>query len=100
MDWMRLTTSGEDLRGVEGLQMLTMEDVAKHNKRDDCWMVICGKVYNVTRYLDFHPGGRGQLMRAAGKDGTKLFLETHSWVNFDAMLKECFVGLLANRQVV
>ncbi|KAJ2665899.1 hypothetical protein IW148_001463 [Coemansia sp. RSA 1199] len=95
LDWMRLTTSGEDLRGVQELRALTAEEVAQHNKRNDCWMIICGKVYNVTRYLEFHPGGRSQLMRAAGKDGTKLFFETHAWVNFESMLKECLVGFLS-----
>lgn len=30
--------------------------------------------------MDFHPGGREQLMRGAGKDATKLFDEAHSWV--------------------
>ena len=34
-----------------------------------------GKVYNLTRYLRYHPGGEDQLMRAAGRDGTKLFSE-------------------------
>ncbi|KAJ1956376.1 hypothetical protein EC988_001380 [Linderina pennispora] len=94
MDWARLKSSGEDLRGVQQLRRLTMEEVAKHNKRDDCWMVIYGKVYNVTRYMNFHPGGRGQLMRAAGKDGSKLFAETHSWVNVDMILDQCLVGFL------
>ncbi|KAI9505620.1 cytochrome b5-like heme/steroid binding domain-containing protein [Coemansia spiralis] len=94
LDWERLMSSGEDLRGVSELQVFTMEEVAKHNKRHDCWIVICNRVYNVTRYLDFHPGGRGQLMRAAGKDGTRLFMETHSWVNADRTLRECIVGFI------
>ena len=34
-----------------------------------------GKVYNITQYMDFHPGGTDELMRAAGKDGTELFDE-------------------------
>ncbi|KAI8322292.1 cytochrome b5 reductase [Martensiomyces pterosporus] len=94
MDWARLKASGQDLRGVGQLRRFTMEEVAQHNKRDDCWMVIYGKVYNVTRYIDFHPGGRGQLMRAAGKDGSKLFSETHAWVNFDMILDQCLVGFV------
>ncbi|KAJ1731762.1 hypothetical protein LPJ61_002373 [Coemansia biformis] len=94
LDWMRLSTSGEDLRGVSQLQVLTMEEIAQHNKRDDCWMVVRDKVYNVTRYIDFHPGGRGQLMRAAGKDGTELFYDTHPWVNIETMLEKCLVGVI------
>lgn len=32
-----------------------------------------GVVFNVTRYMDFHPGGVKELMRGVGKDATKLF---------------------------
>lgn len=34
---------------------------------------IQGIVYNVTRYVDFHPGGKSELMKGVGKDATKLF---------------------------
>jgi cytochrome-b5 reductase len=50
------------------------------------------KVYDVTRYLDFHPGGVPQLMRAAGTDATELFNEYHKWVNYKNMLKSCVIG--------
>jgi len=33
-------------------------------------------------------------MRGAGKDSVKLFMEVHSWVNWDGMLSECLVGIL------
>jgi cytochrome b involved in lipid metabolism len=36
-------------------------------------MAINGKVYNVTAYLPFHPGGEKEMMRGVGRDGTKLF---------------------------
>jgi cytochrome b involved in lipid metabolism len=52
---------------------VTPDELAKHNKKEDCWTVFNGKVYNVTAYLRFHPGGEGQMMRTAGRDGTKLF---------------------------
>ena len=45
----------------------------KHNKSDDAWSSFNGKVYNITPYLKFHPGGEKELMRVAGRDGTKLF---------------------------
>jgi cytochrome b involved in lipid metabolism len=45
----------------------------QHNKKDDAWTAISGKVYNVTPYLSYHPGGEKELMRVAGRDGTKLF---------------------------
>ena len=37
-----------------------------------------GRVYNVTPYMEFHPGGEDELMRGAGKDGTSLFDEVRS----------------------
>ena len=43
------------------------------SRRNDAWMAINGKVYNVTAYLPFHPGGEKEMMRGVGRDGTKLF---------------------------
>ena len=46
-----------------------------HNTKEDAWSAFQGKVYNITPYLLFHPGGEKELMRVAGRDGTKLFSE-------------------------
>lgn len=59
-------------------------------------MAVRGKVYNVTRYLDYHPGGAAELMKGAGKDATSLFDEAHAYVNIDQLLAKCFVGPLRN----
>lgn len=48
-------------------------ELSRHNKIDDVWVAIRGKVYNVTAYIPFHPGGPEELMRAAGIDATRLF---------------------------
>ncbi|WRT68036.1 uncharacterized protein IL334_005011 [Kwoniella shivajii] len=94
LDWARLTSSGEDLRGIIGFQRITIAQLKEHNTPDDAWSVFNGMVYNITPYLPFHPGGEDELMRVAGRDGTKLFMLTHSWVNLDFMLKECMIGVL------
>ena len=39
----------------------------------EVWSAFNGKVYNVTHYLPYHPGGEKELLRVAGRDGTKLF---------------------------
>lgn len=52
---------------------ISIADLRKHNKPDDAWAAFYGKVYNITPYLPFHPGGQHELMRVAGRDGTKLF---------------------------
>ena len=53
------------------------------------------QVYNITRYLKFHPGGVDILAKVAGKDGTSLFMKYHPWVAGDALLQQCLVGWLA-----
>ncbi|KAM8735260.1 cytochrome b5 reductase 4 isoform 2-T2 [Acanthopagrus schlegelii] len=96
MDWIRFSKSGKDLTGLRGrLIEVTQEELQKHNTRDDCWTCIRGMVYNVTPYMDYHPGGEEELMKAAGIDGTELFDQVHRWVNYESMLKECLVGRMA-----
>ncbi|XP_014246650.1 cytochrome b5 reductase 4 isoform X1 [Cimex lectularius] len=97
MDWIRLGNSGIDMSGTEGkIIKVTKEELAKHNTKDDAWICIRGKVYNVTRYLEFHPGGVVELMKGAGIDATSLFDSVHSWVNYDSLLKKCLVGTLVS----
>ncbi|XP_054110186.1 cytochrome b5 reductase 4 isoform X4 [Callithrix jacchus] len=110
MDWIRLTKSGKDLTGLKGrLIEVTEEELKKHNKKDDCWVCIrgiisarfdIGFVYNVSPYMEYHPGGEDELMRAAGSDGTELFDQVHRWVNYESMLKECLVGRMAVKPTV
>lgn len=87
------------LRGKDApdhLIRVTPSQLKYHNGRKgrDAWSVYQGKVYNITPYLPFHPGGEGELMRGAAKDAEQLFMEVHPWVNWDNMLSECMVGIL------
>ncbi|KAF8917309.1 cytochrome b5-like heme/steroid binding domain-containing protein [Mucidula mucida] len=91
LDWAKLKSSGEDLRGVDTLRRIPPSVLKTHNKRDDAWSAFNGKVYNITPYLAFHPGGERELMRVAGRDGTKLFALTHAWVNVEFMLDTCLL---------
>ncbi|XP_012942188.1 cytochrome b5 reductase 4 [Aplysia californica] len=93
MDWIRLGRAQGDLSGVAGNKRpVTSAELALHNTPKDIWMAIRGKAYNLTPYMEYHPGGVDELMRAAGKDGTELFDEIHNWVNVDSMLEKCFIG--------
>ncbi|XP_037042316.1 cytochrome b5 reductase 4 isoform X2 [Bradysia coprophila] len=97
MDWIRLGSSGCDLAGTGGVvSAVSHKELAKNCKCDDAWLAIRGKVYNVTRYMDFHPGGTDELMKGVGKDATKIFDEVHAWVNYEQLLGKCYVGPLRN----
>jgi len=76
-----------------------MSEVKKHNKETDAWVIFNGRVYNVTQYLEYHPGGKAILMKAAGKDATKLFYATHRWVNGEHLLRTCLIGTLVPDEV-
>jgi len=49
---------------------LTAAEVAKHNSANDCWMIIGGRVYNVTSTINSHPGGSRAILKYCGQDGT------------------------------
>jgi cytochrome b involved in lipid metabolism len=54
----------------------TYEEVANHNKEDNCWIIIHDKVYDVSKFLDIHPGGADIIMDDAGTDVTTQFEDT------------------------
>ncbi|RWR88887.1 cytochrome b5 [Cinnamomum micranthum f. kanehirae] len=63
-------------------------EVAKHNQMKDCWLIIHGKVYDVTPYMNDHPGGDEILLGLTGRDATDDFeLVGHSTSAKDLMDK-------------
>ncbi|KAI0160537.1 hypothetical protein GGR57DRAFT_386012 [Xylariaceae sp. FL1272] len=100
LDWARLANHpASDLRnlGPNASYLRVTPSMLKAQtgrKGKDAWTALGGRVYNITPYLPFHPGGEPELLRAAGRDGTKLFAEIHSWVNYETMLSSCLIGLL------
>lgn len=73
---------------------LTFQEVMKHKKPGDCWTIYQNKVYDMTAYVDFHPGGKEELMKGAGKDMTNLFNKVHPWVSMDGFLGSLCLGQL------
>lgn len=62
--------------------LVTKAELAEHGKSSpEPWTAIKGVVYDLSAFLSKHPGGRGALLMAAGKDGTAAFNDAHSYVN-------------------
>merc|ERR1719181_667046 len=55
----------------------TVEEVAKHNTKNDCWVILSGQVLDVTNFLSQHPGGELAILTFAGKDATEEFDMIH-----------------------
>eukprot|EP01059_Diplonema_ambulator_P035425 TRINITY_DN8322_c2_g1_i1.p1 TRINITY_DN8322_c2_g1~~TRINITY_DN8322_c2_g1_i1.p1 ORF type:complete len:539 (+),score=203.45 TRINITY_DN8322_c2_g1_i1:49-1617(+) len=55
----------------------TPADVAQHDKETDMWLIIDNEVYDITKFVKFHPGGVAALIPYAGKDATEAFFGLH-----------------------
>ncbi|KAI8973956.1 FMN-dependent dehydrogenase-domain-containing protein [Trametes punicea] len=55
---------------MANIRVLSAAQVAAHAGRESCWIIVHGKVYDVTDFLDEHPGGSKVILKYAGKDAT------------------------------
>ena len=60
-----------------GAITLSAGEIQKHSTKNDCWSLIQGKVYNLTNYVQNHPGGQAVITNICGKDGTAAFSNQH-----------------------
>ncbi|KAK2763124.1 hypothetical protein FQN54_009759 [Arachnomyces sp. PD_36] len=100
--WMK--PSGDPLEDRENEESVpdkqfTRQEIEKHNKEDDCWIVINGKVYDSTSVLSWHPGGKAAIMGHAGKvhaDTTEEFESVHDDYA-QQKLSECVLGTITDK---
>ncbi|KMT17941.1 hypothetical protein BVRB_2g034610 [Beta vulgaris subsp. vulgaris] len=62
---------------LDSKKYISEEELKTHNKRNDLWISIHGKIYNVTNWANYHPGGETPLLNLAGQDVTDPFLALH-----------------------
>merc|ERR1719261_333630 len=56
---------------------ISKEEVAKHNNKESCWVILHDRVLDVTKFLGDHPGGELAILTFAGKDATEEFDMIH-----------------------
>ncbi|KAH8901428.1 hypothetical protein GQ53DRAFT_851078 [Thozetella sp. PMI_491] len=58
--------------------MLSPDEIATHNSRESCWVIVAGQVYDLTDFLGHHPGGANVILRYGGKDATEEYEAVHA----------------------
>ncbi|KAJ1975623.1 hypothetical protein H4R34_004265 [Dimargaris verticillata] len=77
------------------IKILSADEIAIHNKKSDLWVIVSGKVYDVTKFVDEHPGGEEVLLESAGMDCTEAFEDVGHSEEAREMLNDYYVGDLA-----
>jgi succinate dehydrogenase/fumarate reductase flavoprotein subunit/predicted heme/steroid binding protein len=77
---------------VDREKIWNMTEVAKHNKPDDCWVVVNGRVLDTTKFLKDHPGGAKAILLYAGKDASEEFNMLHENSVVDRYAPYTFIG--------
>lgn len=72
----------------------TKEEVARHGQRDDAWIIVDGKVYDVTEYVDIHPGDDA-ILNYVGGDSSKGFHGPQHPASVWDVIREFYIGDLA-----
>ncbi|KAJ5110670.1 hypothetical protein N7532_001205 [Penicillium argentinense] len=76
----------------------TLKDVTAHNSKSDCWIVIHGQVFDITEYLQDHPGGAEALVEVAGKDATAEYEDVGHSEDAHEIMQPYLVGTLKDAQ--
>jgi len=72
----------------------TQEQVEAHNSVDDLWVIYNGAVYDVTKYIDEHPGGEEVIADVGGQDATEAFNDIGHSDDAHEILEKMKIGLL------
>jgi cytochrome b involved in lipid metabolism len=90
-----------DQSAAERERLVSLDEIARHNKATDCWMAIEGGVYNFTQYISLHPAAPAVLTKWCGREATEAFNtkgygSPHS-AAARALLPKYFVGKLREK---
>ncbi|EAL67978.2 cytochrome b5 C [Dictyostelium discoideum AX4] len=81
------------LKSEDTTKHFTIEQIKKHNKKDDFWAIFRNKVYDLTDFWKKHPGG-DIILEGAGKDMTYLFDDIGHSLDAESLLKQYYIGEL------
>lgn len=79
-------------------QTITLEEVKQHTTRNSVWFVIHNKVYDVTKFMDEHPGGEEVLLEQAGKNASEIFEDVSHSADAKDLMKTYLIGELPEHE--
>jgi len=77
---------------------ITLAEVEGHKDRSDCWLVIHNKVYDVTKFLDEHPGGEEVILDVGGKFASEPFEDVGHSEDARELLDQYLIGELPEEE--
>jgi cytochrome b involved in lipid metabolism len=80
-------------------QEYSLEEIAKHNKKDDLWIAVKGIVMDVTNWTDEHPGGPQALFSHMGKDASEEFEMLHDDEVIPKYAPDIVIGRVKGQEV-
>lgn len=76
------------------VKIFRKEEVVEHKSKNSCWIILHNKVYDVSKFLDEHPGGEEVLLEQGGKDATENFEDVGHSTDARDLLPEYLIGEL------
>jgi cytochrome b involved in lipid metabolism len=73
----------------------TASEVSVHNQESDCWMIVSGKVYDITSYISQHPAGKESILKGCGIDDSANYSKVNPHKGAADILGDYYVGDLA-----
>uniref|UniRef100_A0A914XJN8 Cytochrome b5 n=1 Tax=Plectus sambesii TaxID=2011161 RepID=A0A914XJN8_9BILA len=83
-----------DIMGEGDLKLVSREEVSRHNTSASAWVIIDDRVYDITKFLEEHPGGEEVLLEQAGGDATESFEDVGHSTDAREMAKDYLIGEL------
>ncbi|PFX17457.1 cytochrome b5-like isoform X1 [Stylophora pistillata] len=85
---------------TESAKTISLEEVKKHNAAGSSWLIIHNRVYDITKFLDEHPGGEEVLLEQAGGDATENFEDVGHSSDARELMEQYFVGELTEEDQI
>ncbi|KRX38131.1 Cytochrome b5 [Trichinella murrelli] len=75
------------------------KEVEEHNSKQSTWLIMENKVYDVTKFLEEHPGGIEVLLEQAGRDATESFEDIGHSNDAREMRDQYYIGDIVESKI-